>query len=59
MQNNARILAETAKLEAAMDRAIPQTKTVACECGHSVAASLVMNASRGPCCPACYDRLSD
>jgi len=33
--------------------------TVRCACGHTVAASLVMSASRGSSCPDCYDRLSD
>jgi len=30
-----------------------------CDCGHTVAKSLVMNASLGTSCPDCYDRMSD
>ena len=32
---------------------------IRCNCGHTVAPNLVMNASRGTACPDCYDRMSD
>lgn len=37
----------------------PQPALVRCNCGHSVPASQVMNASMGTACPDCYDRMSD
>ncbi len=33
-------------------------RMVLCDCGHTVPASLVMNASLGTSCPGCYDRMS-
>lgn len=32
---------------------------VRCDCGHTIPAVAVMNASLGNSCPDCYDRLSD
>ncbi len=34
-------------------------KMVTCDCGHTVPEILVMSASRGTCCPDCYDEMSD
>ena len=34
-------------------------KMVLCDCGHAVAAILVMTTSRGTSCPDCYDEMSD
>lgn len=36
-----------------------QVIEVQCDCGHTVAKNLVMNASLGTSCPDCYDRMSD
>lgn len=36
----------------------PAPRMVACECGHTVRAELVMTSSSGTCCPDCYDERS-
>lgn len=36
-----------------------EVELVKCDCGHSVPRGVVMNASMGTSCPACYDRMSD
>jgi hypothetical protein len=58
-KSDARIAADARKLEAALVTAQPRSETVKWGCGHSVAAKLVMSASKGTCCPNCYDRMSD
>ena len=40
-------------------RPVIQHEYVTADCGHKVEASQVMNASRGTCCPMCYDWMSD
>jgi hypothetical protein len=37
----------------------PQIEMVKCDCGHTVARSLVMSASLGSSCADCYDRMSN
>lgn len=32
---------------------------VDCDCGHTISSGLLMEATRGTCCPDCYDRMSD
>lgn len=43
----------------AQPQAVTTVEMVRCDCGHTVARGLAMNASRGTSCPACYDRMSD
>ena len=33
--------------------------TVTCDCGHTVAANLVMTTANGTSCPNCYDKMSE
>ena len=37
----------------------PKQVEVKCNCGHTVAKNMVMNASLGTSCPDCYDSMSD
>jgi hypothetical protein len=36
-----------------------QVVEIKCDCGHTVAKNLVMNANFGTSCPDCYDRMSE
>lgn len=55
----ARLKIIEAQKRAAHRRYVETLRPVVCDCGHTVAANLVMNASRGTSCPDCYDRMSD
>jgi hypothetical protein len=39
--------------------AAAQPDLVMCDCGHRIERIIVMRASRGTCCPDCYDHMSD
>lgn len=45
--------------DAFQPRQVKQVIEIKCDCGHTVAKNLVMNASLGTSCPDCYDRMSD
>lgn len=46
-------------IEAALLQPVEQERMVRCSCGHIVMESLVMHASLGTSCDACYDKMSD
>ena len=46
------------EIEAARLQPMRPEKMVRCSCGHTVPASLVMNANLGTSCPDCYDDMS-
>jgi hypothetical protein len=50
--------AEVRDADAFAPRQPKQIVEVKCDCGHTVAKSLVMSASLGTSCPDCYDRMS-
>lgn len=45
-------------IEANRIQPVPMKKLVKCDCGHTVPASWVMNASLGTSCPNCFDDMS-